>query len=160
MSTATDKAIPTWGEVKNIALQKKYHWAWYRQINSVSKTSYTADGIKALSENVGTSHSPIESTLFQLSLGEIWTSTSFGDAATNIYPIYSCVLPPCHNVHGIINIPDCTLKYGTASLMLSNIKLRLSDFTFKTLTFNLCADNEYTLNDVRLFWEVQQLTTV
>ena len=39
MSTATDKAIPTWGEVKNIASQKQYHWMWYYDIPSVSTTA-------------------------------------------------------------------------------------------------------------------------
>lgn len=136
MSTSSDKAIPTWEEVKNIALQKQYHWIWYYDIPSVSTTgiSYITHA-KALAENVGTGHSSTEAILFQLSLGDTWTSTNYGETATNIYPIYSCILPPCYAVHGKLYLKDYSFTYNGVLLMFSNIVLNLTYTSFKNLFF-------------------------
>lgn len=162
MSTATDKAIPTWGEVKNIASQKQFHWMWYYDIPSVSTTATSyALTAKSLNGNTQTGHHSEHSTLFQLSLGDTFKSTSYGhDVASKMYPIDSCILPPCYNVHGRVYIKDYSFTYNGVLLMFSNIVFNLTDYSFKNLSFSLAANKSATFTDTRIFWEVQQLTTV
>ena len=162
MSTATDKAIPTWGEVKNIASQKQYHWMWYYDIPSVSTTatSFTYTDAKSLNGNTIQSHSSTDSVLFQLSLGDSWQSGNYCESPRTLYPIYSCILPPCNNVHGKVCIKDYSFTYNGVLLMFSNMVLSLTDYSFKRLSLSLASNKAATFTSTRVFWEAQQLTTV
>ena len=167
MSTATDKAIPTWGEVKNSLVKEQYHWVWYYAINNVSTTEseYTKDNNTVLSLNGNTNdeHSSNAITLFQISFGELfWYKDDVVTPPYNIRPIYSCIINPCKaTAHGTLYIPTTKINYDSSfTLTLRNAQLNLGDFGFKDLSFGITSTKNYEFSSAMIMWEIIQIPLV
>lgn len=109
MSTATDKAIPTWGEVKQSTLSKSYHFMWYYDITKVTTISTSCSNPKSIITH--NEHKNNEISLFSLSLGEDWRQGTNMEVPYRIFPVYSCMLMPCSNVHGSVMLPKTTIQF-------------------------------------------------
>ncbi len=113
MSTATENAIPTWNEVRQMLKQ----YAVYNTVNFTNNTPINVD-VNNLVEDTGTeldnahsSKSPIQVCIW------IGKSTFYDNKPIGL--LTSFILKPCNKNHGNVFIPSTSVKYGIYEVILN-----------------------------------------